>query len=144
MLARLARDLPGWLRRPVTLDAARGRIRQGLAMREARVLALADKAIYRHRRSPYRALLANAGCEPGDLRRLVADEGLEGALTILSEQGVYATVDEMKGRRPIVRGSFTLRPRSAQLGRPRGGDGDGGRPIAGGSDVRAAGSERSG
>jgi hypothetical protein len=118
MVVRLSRDLPGWLRTPTTLEAAQARIRAGLATREEQFLALAKRGIYRHRRSPYRALLAHAGCELGDVRRLVASEGLEGALTSLAAQGVYVTVDEMKGRQPIVRGSFRLQARSSDFDNP--------------------------
>ena len=118
MLARLTRDLPGWLRMPLTLDAAQARIRHGLATRDARFLDVAERAIYYHPRSPYRALLRNAGCTLGDLRALVAGEGGEGALAQLSAQGVYVTVDEMKGRLPIVRGSFRATPRDTDFDNP--------------------------
>jgi hypothetical protein len=48
------------------------------------------------------------------LARLLREEGLEGALGTLARQGVYVTVDEFKGRRPIVRGdlSLTVTPRA--------------------------------
>ena len=118
MLFWLARDLPGWLRRPATLADAQARIRHGLATRDARFLVLAERTIYRHRRSPYRALLRNAGCTLGDLRALVAREGLEGALAQLSARGVYVTVDEMKGRQAIVRGSFRLDTHNADFDNP--------------------------
>jgi hypothetical protein len=58
--------------------------------------------------SPYRALLHRAGCEDGDLARLVARDGVEGALGALARAGVYVTVDEFKGRRPVVRGELSL------------------------------------
>jgi hypothetical protein len=58
--------------------------------------------------SPYRKLLRHAGCEYRDLEALVRREGLEGALLILFRQGVYLTVAELRGRRPVQRGSLTL------------------------------------
>jgi hypothetical protein len=39
----------------------------------------------------------------------VARDGVEGALETLLRHGVYLTVDEFKGRRPVVRGSTTFR-----------------------------------
>jgi hypothetical protein len=58
--------------------------------------------------SPYRELLQNVGCEYGDLERLIGHDGIEGALRALYRLGVYLTVDEYKGRRPVIRGSRTI------------------------------------
>ncbi len=113
MLARLGRDLPGYLRTPLTVERARQLVRSGLEHRERRFLNMADRAVYANRRSPYRRLLAHAGCERGDLHALVAREGIEGALRKLADQGVYVSVEEFKGRQPAVRGSarFTFASR---------------------------------
>ena len=108
MVYRLGRDVPTFLKRPLTLDAARGQTVLELRQREARFLRIAERAIYAEPNSPYRWLLNQAGCEPGDLRTLVHDEGLEGALRRLADAGVYITFDELKGRREIVRGSGRL------------------------------------
>jgi hypothetical protein len=105
MLARLTRDLPGWLRTPFALDVAEDRLRQSLIWRDERFLRIAKRAIYGYPRSPYLTLLRLAGCEFGDLRRMVQQDGLEGALKTLAGQGVYVTFDELKGRREAVRGS---------------------------------------
>ena len=105
MVARLTRDLPGWLGRPVSLEQARERVRQGVADRERRFLDLVERAIYGNPGSPYLRLLRYAGCEPGDVNRLVAQDGIEGALRTLARAGVYVTFDELKGRRVAVRGS---------------------------------------
>ena len=66
------------------------------------------RGIYEQPRSPYRRLLGLAGCEFGDLVSLVRQRGLEGTLQALLRQGVYLTVDELKGRRPIVRGRTSI------------------------------------
>ena len=105
MGVRLGLDLPPFLRRPLSVDAARRQILEGLALREERFLDLVDRTVWRYPRSPYRRLLAHAGCEPGDLRTLVRDEGLDGALGRLADLGVYVTFDEFKGRKEAVRGS---------------------------------------
>jgi hypothetical protein len=105
MAARLARDLPGWLRRGQSFETATARVQGWLAHREYRFLANARRYIFEHPTSPYLPLLRHAGCEYGDAERLVRDEGLEGALSVLAARGVYLTFDEFKGRREVVRGS---------------------------------------
>jgi len=87
-MVRLARDLPGFLRTPITLDSATKIVRQRLRTRNHRFLTMAERAVYRHPKSPYFRLFRNAGCELGDLASLVAREGLEGALRTLASHGV--------------------------------------------------------
>ena len=108
MLARLTRDLPGFLRRPITLDEARARLRRSLDAREDRFSIVVERLIYEHPGSPYLALLRNAGCELGDVQALVRQEGVEGTLRTLSNRGVFVTFDEFKGRKEAVRGSTTF------------------------------------
>jgi hypothetical protein len=106
--ARFLWQVPGFLRHPLTIEEARATLRQRLEHREADFLALAQHAIYEYPPSPYRTLLRLAGCEYGDLARLVRRDGVEGALGALLRQGVYLTVDEFKGRRPLSRGGVTV------------------------------------
>jgi hypothetical protein len=105
MLARLVRDTRGFLGAPIGLDQAREILREQLRDREGRFLEAVRRTVYAHPRSPYLALLGEAGCTFDDLRELVSREGLEGALSVLAAAGVYVTFDEFKGRRPAVRGS---------------------------------------
>jgi hypothetical protein len=105
---RLVRDLPGYLRRPLTVAEARSILHRRLEHRERDFLALARDAIFANPASPYRALLRLAGCELGDLERHVARDGIEATLGALYRAGVYLTVDEFKGRQPIVRGATTI------------------------------------
>jgi hypothetical protein len=76
------------------------------------------RVAYERDDSPYRRLLAFAGCEYGDLEALVGREGVEGALRALLRHGVYLTVDEFKGRRPVQRGQFTLEVSPGALRNP--------------------------
>lgn len=87
-------------------------LRQRLEQRAATFLATARRGIFARPGRPYARLFALAGCEYGDLERLVRHDGLEAALAELFRRGVYLAVDEMKGRRPVRRGSasFELRP----------------------------------
>jgi hypothetical protein len=62
MLARFTRDVPRFLRKPISLEAAREQLLRDLASRQERFLAVADRAIYARPKSPYARLLKNAGC----------------------------------------------------------------------------------
>jgi hypothetical protein len=116
--ARFFPRLPGFLRRQVTGAEARATVRGWLANREADFLDLVRDRVYASPASPYRALLRHAGCEPGDLERLVRLEGVEATLTALWSQGAYLTVEEFKGRRPLVRGGRTIPVEPARLVNP--------------------------
>ena len=105
---RFLAGLPRFLRYRVDPARCRAVLAERLRRRADDFLALIDRTVFDRPGSPYRALLRHAGCERDDLERLVRKEGLEGALRVLLRQGVYLTIDELKGRRPVVRGSLTL------------------------------------
>lgn len=115
---RLFGGLPPYLRRPVSPDRAATLVQGWLETREVDFIALVRNAVYARPAHPYRRLLALAGCELGDLETLVRLEGLEAALRRIFEQGVYLTVEEFKGRRPVVRGSVRFEVSPAQLRSP--------------------------
>jgi hypothetical protein len=119
LAARFLRGLPRFLRRPLTPGQAETILRRRLARRDADFLELVRRSVYEHPPSPYRALLEWAGCQYADLERLVAREGVEGALSALLRAGVYLSVDELKGRQPVVRGAHVLAVEPGQLGNPR-------------------------
>jgi hypothetical protein len=93
------------------------------------MLRLVERALVAPR-SPYRALFRAVGCELGDVRRLVARDGVEAMLRTIAAAGVYVTFDEFKGRVPIERGGEKARVTdedfdnpvaSADFSRPSGG-----------------------
>jgi hypothetical protein len=86
--------------------------------REATFLQKVEWAIFANPRSPYLKLFRAAGCELGDVRNLVKQEGIEGTLQLLLEAGIYATFDEFKGQTPAVRGSQTFVSRDADFDNP--------------------------
>jgi hypothetical protein len=106
--ARYAVDLPRFLRTPVDGAEARQRISRALADRERSFLELLERAVYPQPDSPYRQLLLHAGVELGDVRNLVAQNGVEPALARLYDAGVRVTLDEFKGKQPIVRPGLEL------------------------------------
>ena len=112
---RFLAQVPAFLRRPFSDAEARALVRERVAGREAIFLDLARRAVYERPDSPYRALLREAGCELGDLARLVHGEGIEGALRALLRRGVYLTVPEFKGRVPVSRGATTFTVDPARL-----------------------------
>lgn len=108
-LWRFARGLRPFLAAPYTTESAMAFVRQRIATRDRALLAMLEHGVFAHPRSPYLRLFRSAGCELGDVRRLVAVEGVEGALAVLRDAGVYVTFEELKGRTPAVRGSQTFR-----------------------------------
>jgi hypothetical protein len=116
--ARFARGLPAFVRTPISVAEARAHIEEGMKRREAAFLEKVERAVFASSRSPYRALLRAAGCELDDVRRLVREEGVEGALQKLREGGVYVTLEEFKGMRPAVRGSRTFRFAASDFDNP--------------------------
>jgi hypothetical protein len=116
---RLLAQLPRLMRTRIAHVDAEAALRTRLERREADFLALVRQGVYENPASPWRRLLAHAGCEPDDLARLVRADGVEGALRTLLRAGVYLTVDELKGRCPIVRGSLTCLASPASFRNPR-------------------------
>ena len=106
---RILNSLTRLLWRPITLAESRELLRRRLGTRERRFLDLARRLIYGYPRSPYRFLLRHAGWEFEDLRVLVQQRGLEGALLGLRDAGVYLSYEEFKGRADVLRGGRTFR-----------------------------------
>jgi hypothetical protein len=114
---RLVLSLPRLLRDPVTPDRARSILEARLRRRDADFLALLRR-ILATESGPYFRLLQHAGCGLGDVERLVRGGGTEEALRTLARAGVYLTVEEFKGRRPVVRGTLRFEVDPAALRRP--------------------------
>lgn len=117
-LVRFAFGLRRFCRELLTVEAAREAVLQRMATRDQALLALLAQAVYANPRSPYRALMRAAGCELGDVRNLVAREGVEGALQHLRRAGVYVRFEEFKGLEPAVRGGQTFQFRPGDFDNP--------------------------
>lgn len=100
------------------MESARSEVERTLPRRERSFLRLVERGVYDQPKSPYRALLAHAGCTFDDLRTLVATRGLESALGVLRADGVYVRFEEFKGYEPIVRGSLRLDVAAADFDNP--------------------------
>jgi hypothetical protein len=115
---RILWSLPGHIRRPIDPHETRAGIRRRLARRDADFLRLVRRSVFSNPTNPYLKLFNLAGCEPGDLERLIQQEGLEDALRQLYRQGVYLTFDEFRGRKPATRGSATIHVTPSSLRNP--------------------------
>jgi hypothetical protein len=118
MTARFLRGLGPFLQETIDPSDGHARLARQLGDRGASLLQLVREAIYAEPSSPYLALLQHAGAEYGDVARLVATEGVEGALGRLHDAGVHVTLDEVKGRRPIRRGSLEIATSPASFDNP--------------------------
>ncbi len=106
--ARTAIGLRAFLRSSLSPEATERTVGSALAERPGRLLTLLRERVWDSPTSPYLALLQHAGMTEVDVADLVDREGVEGALAHLAAHGVYVTLDEFKGRRPIRRGSLEL------------------------------------
>jgi hypothetical protein len=103
MFARFAAGLGNFLQHRLTPEDCRRSLQESLRRREESFLLLAKQSIFENPRSPYRPLLHWAGVTEEDLNSLVRKEGIEGSLERLFDAGVCLSLDEFKGRRPIIR-----------------------------------------
>lgn len=117
-MARFALGVRPFVRGRVTLEQVRATVRNGMAQREAALVRKVERAVFDNPRSPYLRLCRRAGVELGDVRRLVREQGVEGALATLCEAGIYVTFEELKGRQPIRRGSDTFTVRDGDFDNP--------------------------
>ena len=118
MLARYLSALPGYLHSRVSIDEARRQLASQLARREAAFLGIVQHGIFGNPASPYLQLLRHAGAEYGDIAHQVGRDGAEATLGALYDAGVYLTIDEFKGRQPIVRPGLHLTARPADFDNP--------------------------
>jgi len=85
------------------IESARRLLRERMAAREDNFLTLVDKSIFGYPRSPYLKLLGPKRIFFRDLKSWVGQHGIEASLRILQNEGIYFTVDEFKGKTPVVR-----------------------------------------
>jgi hypothetical protein len=89
-----------------------------MARRETAFLHTLERAVFSYPPSPYLKLFRYADCELEDVRKLVAQVGLEEALRKLFKAGIYVTFEEFKGIRPARRGSEIFTFRNADFDNP--------------------------
>ena len=105
---RLMADFKTFLQHPFTMEDSLRLLRDRLARRDESFLDIMARAVFENARSPYLPLLNQAKIQYGDVEGWVRRDGVEGALAELYAAGVYVTLDEFKGRRPIRRPGIEL------------------------------------
>lgn len=101
-------SIPRQVRHPWTEASAIADVAHGLKNREQIFLDLVKETVFGNPRSPYLFLFREAGHSQEDVAFLVREKGLDEALEILSDSGVYVTFDEFKCRVPIERNGRVL------------------------------------
>ena len=108
MFTRYAFGLRDYLKHELGPEEAGLRIENQLAFRERSFLNILEKGVFSNPKSPYRRLLEHAGIEFADVCKMVRELGVEGTLERLYDAGVYVTLSEFKGRKPIERPGLTI------------------------------------
>jgi hypothetical protein len=97
---------------------ARTFIRKRMAAREGNFLNLMQKGVFGYAPSPYLKLLQPKKITFADLKSWVSRYGIEAALNTLEHEGVYFTVDEFKGKVPVVREGIQFRCEEGMFDNP--------------------------
>lgn len=118
MYSRFTAGLRSYLSHRLTLEEAERIVRERMQRREENFLRLLRGAVYGYPDSPYLGLLQQAGCELGDVERMVRNEGLEGALRTLRDAGVYVPFEQFKGRAPLEVNGRVLANRAEDFDNP--------------------------
>jgi hypothetical protein len=105
---RLSAELRDYLATPITAETATDTLRTAVARRAQRFLAVLRDHVYAVPDSPYLALLRAARITFDRVASMIERDGVEATLGRLAAEGVWVSVDEFKGRRPIRRGSFEV------------------------------------
>jgi hypothetical protein len=88
---------------------ARAFIKKRMAAREDNFLNLVEKGVFQYARSPYLKLLQPKKISFMDLKSWVSKDGIEASLRTLEREGIYFTVDEFKGKVPVIRNGIQFR-----------------------------------
>jgi hypothetical protein len=108
MFGRYATGIRAFLKTSLTADECLRIVSDQRARRVESFLALLEYGVYGNRRSPFRLLLEHAGISFADAVTQVRTGGLEATLEDWYDRGVYISIDEFKGRKPIVRGDLVI------------------------------------
>jgi len=108
MFFRYAGGLREFLQSPLAPAECRNIVEASCREREQSFLQILRRSIFGFDKSPYLALLRWARIDFGDIERMTKRDGVEPALKAMCEAGVYTTIEEVKGRRPVCRPGLEL------------------------------------
>jgi hypothetical protein len=106
MFARYALGLRGFLKNPLDTDACHRLIEGQRARREGNFLTVLERGVFSNPNGPYLKLFRHAGIELGDVEALIRETGLDATLATLYDAGVRVSLDEVKLKHPVRRGSL--------------------------------------
>ena len=118
MYWRFIGGLRKFLKEPITVEQARRVVSERLQNREPNFLTLARQTIFSNESSPYLKLLRLAGCEYGDIERLVGSDGIENTLVKLADKGVFVSYEEFKRGKEVIRGSAAFNFKETDFDNP--------------------------
>jgi len=101
--ARYAWGLNSYFKNTLTPEECYSILTHQIEIRNECFLRILERGIYENQESPYRKILLHEGIEFNDVVELVRQQGVEETLNKLYDAGVFVTIDEFKGRRPIER-----------------------------------------
>jgi len=102
------RSLLRALRHPITADKAADIMWRRVESRVENFISLLLSAVFSKPGHPYDTMLRSAGYPPDRLAGLIRSMGIEDALLQLARDGVYLSVDEFKGKMPVIRNGVRL------------------------------------
>lgn len=102
-LTGLVRYLNGRMSPDEALAIAEVLLRERAARREENFLNLLKRGVFDYPASPYLRLLRPRRIGYDDVRKRVERDGIEDALTMLKEEGIFFTVEEYKGKQQVQR-----------------------------------------
>jgi hypothetical protein len=118
MAGRFVRDLGAFLDSPPDPDEAEKRLGTQLKGRSRSLVPMLQHGVFSNPDSPYRALMESAGIDSEMVAAKIDRVGLEATLAWLFEAGVHVSLDEFKGRVPIVRPGLELRSGAGEFDNP--------------------------
>jgi len=110
--------LEDFLKDTLTSEECINGIKERIDNREDIFLESVRKCIFEYNKSPYLKLLKAAKIDYEDIKSFVASSGVEGALQLLEEEGVYLTLDEAKGRKDTLRKNLRFRFKESDFNNP--------------------------
>jgi hypothetical protein len=112
---RFLGGLRSYLATPLSPGRARVILRERLPKRGDSFLRFLRCCVFARPGSPYFRMFSHAGCAYEDVEAAVRRHGLDHTLLELAHAGIRLSLDEFKGRVPIVRGDLEVRARQADF-----------------------------
>lgn len=91
------------------LEQARVQLKKRIINREQNFLNLLEKGVFGYSSSPYLGLLKSRNVTFSDIKKWVANDGIENTLAHLQQEGIYFTVDEFKGKTEVRRNGIRFK-----------------------------------